>query len=132
MPTMMTASVPSYRIPGHPDAENRIFVGGIPYYLTDEQCRELLGSFGAIKSFELIKDKETGMGKGWVDRSGSSSVPARMHLHTPSRAPSSSRTRRRARRHSRVGTCSRMLCRHPLLPGHSQGTLLQACFIACS
>jgi len=65
MPTMATASVPTHRIPGHPDAENRIFVGGIPYYLTEEQCRELLGSFGAIKSFELIKDKETGMGKGY-------------------------------------------------------------------
>ncbi|GFH06919.1 U2 snRNP auxiliary factor large subunit, partial [Haematococcus lacustris] len=37
----------------HPDGENRIF------------CRELLGSFGAIKSFELIKDKDTGMGKGY-------------------------------------------------------------------
>ncbi|KAF5842237.1 hypothetical protein DUNSADRAFT_8637 [Dunaliella salina] len=65
MPTLATASVPTHRIPGHPDAENRIFVGGIPYYLTEEQCRELLGSFGAIKSFELIKDKETGMGKGY-------------------------------------------------------------------
>jgi len=49
----------------HPDGENRIFVGGIPYYLTEDQCRELLGSFGAIKSFELIKDKDTGMGKGY-------------------------------------------------------------------
>jgi splicing factor U2AF subunit len=28
------------------------------------QCRELLGSFGAIKAFELIKDKDTGQGKG--------------------------------------------------------------------
>ena len=33
------------------DAAERIFVGGLPYYLNDEQCRELLGSFGAIKSF---------------------------------------------------------------------------------
>ncbi|GFH05877.1 U2 snRNP auxiliary factor large subunit, partial [Haematococcus lacustris] len=49
----------------HPDGENRIFVGGLPYYLTEDQCRELLGSFGAIKSFELIKDKDTGMGKGY-------------------------------------------------------------------
>jgi splicing factor U2AF subunit len=44
--------------------ENRIFVGGIPYHLSDDQCRELLGSFGAIKHFEMIKDKETGTGKG--------------------------------------------------------------------
>lgn len=43
----------------------RIFVGGLPYYLNEEQCRELLGSFGTIHSFDLIKDKETGQGKGY-------------------------------------------------------------------
>lgn len=48
------------------DAAERIFVGGLPYYLTEEQCRELLGSFGAIKSFDLIKDRETQQSKGWV------------------------------------------------------------------
>ena len=48
------------------DAAERIFIGGLPYYLTEEQCRELLASFGAIKSFDLVKDKETGQSKGWV------------------------------------------------------------------
>jgi splicing factor U2AF subunit len=43
---------------------DRVFVGGLPYYLNDEQCRELLGSFGAIKSFDLVKDRETGNSKG--------------------------------------------------------------------
>ncbi|KAL4450071.1 hypothetical protein ABPG77_010740 [Micractinium sp. CCAP 211/92] len=47
------------------DAAERIFVGGLPYYLTEEQCRELLGSFGAIKSFDLIKDRETQQSKGY-------------------------------------------------------------------
>jgi splicing factor U2AF subunit len=42
----------------------RVFVGGLPYYLTEDQCRELLGSFGTIKQFDLVKDKETGMSKG--------------------------------------------------------------------
>ncbi len=46
------------------DANERVFVGGLPYYLTEEQCRELLGSFGAIKSFDLVKDQETGNSKG--------------------------------------------------------------------
>jgi splicing factor U2AF subunit len=46
-----------------PDPE-RIFVGGLPYYLTEEQCKELLGSFGAIKSFDLVKDRDTGTSKG--------------------------------------------------------------------
>ena len=100
-----------------PDAANRIFIGGLPYYLNDEQvglascpsdgsqvahryclpswrcsgsaqpwlafkpcctlrnraavlpqpalqCRELLGAFGEIKTFDLIKDRQTGQSKG--------------------------------------------------------------------
>lgn len=46
------------------DAAERIFIGGLPYYLSEEQCRELLQSFGAIKTFDLVKDKETGQSKG--------------------------------------------------------------------
>ena len=49
---------------GVADAAERIFVGGLPYYLTDDQCRELLGSFGQLKSFDLVKDRETGNSKG--------------------------------------------------------------------
>lgn len=49
---------------GPADAAERVFVGGLPYYLTDEQCRELLQSFGPIKSFDLVKDRETGNSKG--------------------------------------------------------------------
>ena len=40
-------------------------MGGLPYYLTEEQCRELLGAFGPIKSFDLIRDRETGQSKGY-------------------------------------------------------------------
>lgn len=47
------------------DTHERVFVGGLPYYLTEEQCRELLGSFGPIKSFDLVKDRETGNSKGY-------------------------------------------------------------------
>jgi splicing factor U2AF 65 kDa subunit len=48
------------------DAHERVFVGGLPYYLTEEQCRELLRSFGPIKSFDLVKDRETGNSKGYA------------------------------------------------------------------
>eukprot|EP01023_Acetabularia_acetabulum_P035091 TRINITY_DN3306_c0_g1_i6.p1 TRINITY_DN3306_c0_g1~~TRINITY_DN3306_c0_g1_i6.p1 ORF type:complete len:227 (+),score=49.16 TRINITY_DN3306_c0_g1_i6:47-727(+) len=47
------------------DAHERVFVGGIPYYLSDDQCRELLGAFGAIKQFDLVRDRETGNSKGY-------------------------------------------------------------------
>ena len=50
---------------GLADAAERIFVGGLPYFLTDDQCRELLSSFGQLKSFDLVKDRETGNSKGW-------------------------------------------------------------------
>ncbi len=50
---------------GLADAAERIFVGGLPYFLTDDQCRELLASFGQLKSFDLVKDRETGNSKGW-------------------------------------------------------------------
>lgn len=50
--------------PGGMDAADRVFVGGLPYYLNEEQCRELLMSFGALKAFDLVKDRETGQSKG--------------------------------------------------------------------
>ena len=44
---------------------DRVFVGGLPYYLTEDQCRELLSSFGAIRTFDLIRDRQTGDSKGY-------------------------------------------------------------------
>lgn len=43
----------------------RIFIGGLPYYLKEPECRELLGSFGQIRAFDLIKDRTTGDSKGY-------------------------------------------------------------------
>jgi splicing factor U2AF subunit len=51
--------------PGGMDAADRVFVGGLPYYLNEEQCRELLSSFGALKAFDLVKDRDTGQSKGY-------------------------------------------------------------------
>ena len=52
-------------VPPPPSGSDRIFVGGLPYFLTDQQCRELLGSFGAIKQFDLVIDRATGRSKGY-------------------------------------------------------------------
>lgn len=51
--------------PSVQEQRDRVFIGGLPYYLTEEQVRELMGSFGAIKTFTLVKDKDTGTSKGY-------------------------------------------------------------------
>ncbi|KAJ0252292.1 Splicing factor U2af large subunit A [Hirschfeldia incana] len=48
------------------EGPDRIFVGGIPYYFTELQVRELLESFGALKGLDLVKDRETGNSKGYA------------------------------------------------------------------
>ncbi|XP_020530266.1 splicing factor U2af large subunit B isoform X2 [Amborella trichopoda] len=48
------------------EGPDRIFVGGLPYYLTEVQIRELLESFGPLRGFDLVKDRETGNSKGYA------------------------------------------------------------------
>uniref|UniRef100_A0A5B7BXP2 Splicing factor U2af large subunit n=1 Tax=Davidia involucrata TaxID=16924 RepID=A0A5B7BXP2_DAVIN len=48
------------------EGPDRIFVGGLPYYFTEAQIRELLESFGPLQGFELVKDRETGNSKGYA------------------------------------------------------------------
>eukprot|EP00249_Psilotum_nudum_P023096 c28745_g1_i6 orf=333-2060(+) len=50
---------------GGADGPDRVFVGGLPYYLTEAQIKELLESFGALRGFDLVKDRETGNSKGY-------------------------------------------------------------------
>lgn len=50
---------------GIADGPDRIFVGGLPYHLTEEQIIDLLSSFGPLRAFELVKDRETGSSKGY-------------------------------------------------------------------
>eukprot|EP00897_Mesotaenium_endlicherianum_P010046 jgi/Mesen1/906/ME000116S00055 len=56
---------PGDRGSGGADGPDRIFVGGLPYYLTEEQIKELLTSFGALRAFDLVKDRDTGNSKGY-------------------------------------------------------------------
>jgi len=49
-----------------PDSPNKIFVGGLPTYLTEDQVKELLMSFGQLRGFNLVKDSATGLSKGFA------------------------------------------------------------------
>ncbi|XP_054801658.1 splicing factor U2af large subunit B-like isoform X2 [Prosopis cineraria] len=50
---------------GGAEGPDRIFVGGLPYYFTEEQIKDLLQSFGPLRAFDLVRDKDTGNSKGY-------------------------------------------------------------------
>ncbi|KAG0295665.1 U2 small nuclear RNA auxiliary factor 2 [Linnemannia gamsii] len=63
--------VPQIHVPGVistnvPDSENKIFIGGLPLYLNDEQVIELLTAFGELKAFNLVKENNIGPSKGFA------------------------------------------------------------------
>ncbi|XP_037932860.1 splicing factor U2AF 50 kDa subunit isoform X1 [Teleopsis dalmanni] len=49
-----------------PDSPHKIFIGGLPNYLNEEQVKELLLSFGQLRAFNLVKDTATGLSKGYA------------------------------------------------------------------
>ncbi|KAM9419738.1 splicing factor U2AF 65 kDa subunit-like isoform 1-T1 [Salvelinus alpinus] len=62
---------PSVYVPGVvstvvPDSAHKLFIGGLPNYLNDDQVKELLVSFGPLKAFNLVKDSTTGLSKGYA------------------------------------------------------------------
>jgi len=59
---------PGLHVPGVvstnvPDSINKIFVGGLPTYLNEEQVMELLKSFGELKAFNLVRENGNGPSK---------------------------------------------------------------------
>jgi len=46
-----------------PDSINKVFVGGLPAYLNEEQVQELLKSFGKLKAFNLVRENGNGPSK---------------------------------------------------------------------
>merc|ERR1712157_139175 len=61
-----------------PDGPNKIFIGGLPYHLTEDQVMELLRAFGPIRAFHLVKaDVNSNMSKGYcfVEYSDSKTTP---------------------------------------------------------
>ncbi|KAK7030721.1 hypothetical protein R3P38DRAFT_2930144 [Favolaschia claudopus] len=49
-----------------PDTINKVFVGGLPAYLNEEQVMELLKSFGELKAFNLVRENGNGISKGFA------------------------------------------------------------------
>ncbi|KZT10083.1 uncharacterized protein LAESUDRAFT_645827 [Laetiporus sulphureus 93-53] len=65
------AMAPNMHVPGVvstnvPDSINKIFVGGLPTYLNEEQVMELLKSFGDLKAFNLVRENGNGPSKGFA------------------------------------------------------------------
>ncbi|XP_041943279.1 splicing factor U2AF 65 kDa subunit-like isoform X2 [Alosa sapidissima] len=65
------AEQPAFHVPGVvstvvPDSPHKLFIGGLPNYLNDDQVKELLTSFGPLKAFNLVKDSATSLSKGYA------------------------------------------------------------------
>jgi len=48
------------------DSPHKIFVGGLPSDLNEKDVKELLTMFGRLKSFNLVRDSQTGVSKGFA------------------------------------------------------------------
>jgi RNA recognition motif-containing protein len=46
--------------------EVKLYVGNLPYNTTEESLRELFSQAGGVNSVALIKDRTTGMSKGFA------------------------------------------------------------------
>jgi len=56
----------------------RIYVGNLPYSVTDDDLRNIFGEFGELAAAEVIKDKFSGQSKGFgfVDMPSNSAADA--------------------------------------------------------
>jgi RNA recognition motif-containing protein len=46
--------------------QNKLYVGNLPYSVSDAQLRELFSQYGDIQDLALIMDRETGRPKGFA------------------------------------------------------------------
>lgn len=45
--------------------DNRLYVGNLPYEVTDDELRELFSQAGTVDSATVIRDRETGRSRGF-------------------------------------------------------------------
>lgn len=62
----MAATIPGVISTVVPDSPHKIFIGGLPAYLNEDQVKELLMTFGPLRAFNLVKDTATGLSKGYA------------------------------------------------------------------
>jgi splicing factor U2AF subunit len=48
------------------DSPYKLYVGGLPNHLSQDQVKELLSAFGQLKAFNLVMDLVTGLSKGYA------------------------------------------------------------------
>lgn len=65
------SDTPKIHVPGAiatnvADGPNKVFIGNIPTYFTEEQVKGLLILFGDLKSFHLVKDPSSSQSKGFA------------------------------------------------------------------
>jgi len=48
------------------DSDHKLFVGGLPLSLTEDQAKELLSAYGPLRSFNLVRDAATNASKGFA------------------------------------------------------------------
>ncbi|KAJ1766775.1 hypothetical protein IW140_001425 [Coemansia sp. RSA 1813] len=62
---------PTFALPGVlsnmvPDSPNKVYVGGLPTYLSEDQVIELLRAFGELKAFNLVRDSVMRVSRGFA------------------------------------------------------------------
>jgi splicing factor U2AF 65 kDa subunit len=48
------------------DSPDKVFIGGLPAHLNEQDVKELLSLFGKLKAFNLVRDSHTSMSKGYA------------------------------------------------------------------
>lgn len=66
LPEARTYSIPGIISTNVENDHNKIFLGNLPTTLSDDEVKEFVSTFGALKAFSLVKDIETGESKGYA------------------------------------------------------------------
>ena len=65
--TTMDGRVVTTDVKGEEEEDNRVFMGGIPFTMSEVEVSKICASFGKLKSFNLIKDSvDPSLNKGYA------------------------------------------------------------------